>query len=566
MSKTYHFAENHIFTTRSNADTIYLKAGDNKNLILEGQAINPPLLSSAKIWVGSGVGTAQQRSISGDASLNNTGVLTLSNVASAGSYTLSNITLDSKGRVTSASSTTPQSFQVSSDSNITIGLTGTPLTALLQPIELSIGLSSTPNIGNASGTTLGLSGQLTSSVVTGTAPLVINSTTRVSNLNVASAGIADTVITNADLSGVITSVGNVTNVNSQTGTGSTFVMNNSPVLITPNIGAATGTTLNLSGRLTSTVATGTAPFVVASTSQVANLNAATAGSASNVTILNDASVNATVYPTWVTANAGSLPLKTSSSKISFVPGTAVLTTGSLVLTNTTDSTSSTTGVLQVAGGIGVAKKIVMGSASKIITFPGNQPDFQVDGSSNTDTWQDIPATLNARATGSNAPSYTCWNPLGSNNMYAYEFVGSGASHREVWYEVHIPHGYAAGTGIYFHVHIVNNAANPTGNVKFTFDYTYASSGNAFNSTTSQTSVTAAIGAQYTHQIIEIATPVLAGSLEVDGVVLVKLTRDPTDVADTFTGSVWVMYADCHININKFSTKYRNKATTGSFYS
>ena len=43
------------------------------------------------------------------------------------------------------------------------------------------------------------------------------------------------------------------------------------------------TTLNMSGQLTSTVATGTAPFVVASTTQVANLNAATAGTATNAT-------------------------------------------------------------------------------------------------------------------------------------------------------------------------------------------------------------------------------------------------------------------------------------------
>lgn len=46
-----------------------------------------------------------------------------------------------------------------------------------------------------------------------------------------------------DLVGPITSVGNVTSVASQTGTGSTFAMNNSPILITPNIGVATATSL-----------------------------------------------------------------------------------------------------------------------------------------------------------------------------------------------------------------------------------------------------------------------------------------------------------------------------------
>ncbi len=42
------------------------------------------------------------------------------------------------------------------------------------------------------------------------------------------------------------------------------------------------TTVSASGAITSTLATGTAPFTVASTTQVANLNAATAGTATNL--------------------------------------------------------------------------------------------------------------------------------------------------------------------------------------------------------------------------------------------------------------------------------------------
>ena len=69
--------------------------------------------------------------------------------------------------------------------------------------------------------------------------------------------------------------------NAVTGTGS-VVMSTSPTLTTPNIGAATGTSLSVSGQLTSTVSTGTAPLAVSSTTQVANLNAATAGTSTNI--------------------------------------------------------------------------------------------------------------------------------------------------------------------------------------------------------------------------------------------------------------------------------------------
>lgn len=55
---------------------------------------------------------------------------------------------------------------------------------------------------------------------------------------------AGTVTTNANLTGPITSVGNATSVASQTGTGSTFVMNTSPTLVTPVLGVATATSIN----------------------------------------------------------------------------------------------------------------------------------------------------------------------------------------------------------------------------------------------------------------------------------------------------------------------------------
>ena len=96
-------------------------------------------------------------------------------------------------------------------------------------------------------------------------------------------GNAATVTTNANLTGPITSSGNATAVAAQTGTGSTFVMQASPTLTTPVIGAATGTSLSVSGQVTSTVATGTAPLVVSSTTQVANLKAASAGNSDTVT-------------------------------------------------------------------------------------------------------------------------------------------------------------------------------------------------------------------------------------------------------------------------------------------
>ena len=56
--------------------------------------------------------------------------------------------------------------------------------------------------------------------------------------------IDNTVLAPSNLTGPITSVGAATSIASQTGTGTTFVMNTSPTLVTPVLGVATATSIN----------------------------------------------------------------------------------------------------------------------------------------------------------------------------------------------------------------------------------------------------------------------------------------------------------------------------------
>ena len=49
-----------------------------------------------------------------------------------------------------------------------------------------------------------------------------------------------------------------------------------------------------------------------------------ATNAANISITNDTTTNATMYPTWVTATTGNLPEKVSSTKLSFNPSTGLL--------------------------------------------------------------------------------------------------------------------------------------------------------------------------------------------------------------------------------------------------
>ena len=101
--------------------------------------------------------------------------------------------------------------------------------------------------------------------------------------------------TNANLTGVITSVGNATSIASQTGTGTKFVVDTSPTLITPNLGTPTA--------LVGTNITGTATaFTASNVTTNANLTGE-ATSVGNATTLTNSAVIGKVI-TGYTSGAG----------------------------------------------------------------------------------------------------------------------------------------------------------------------------------------------------------------------------------------------------------------------
>lgn len=148
--------------------------------------------------------------------------------------------------------------------------------------------------------------------------------------------------------------------------------------ITPVIGAATGTSLSVSGQLTSTVATGTPPLVVSSTTNIPNLNASSLSgatfaapgaigsgtpstiAATTLTITTPSNVSAAV-PT--IASAGTIA---PTTPILFVSGVAAITTitAPAALTNGGQITIIPTGLFTTtaAGNIALASTAVVNKA------------------------------------------------------------------------------------------------------------------------------------------------------------------------------------------------------------
>jgi hypothetical protein len=180
-------------------------------------------------------------------------------------------------------------------------------------------------------------------------------------------------------------------------------------------------------------------------------------------------------------------------------------------------------------------------------------------------WKDLINDLVIRGSGVNAPSYV---QIGATGMYAYEFVGTGASFREAFVNFHINHDYLGASDIHFHVHFLTADAN-AGNVKWYAQVAYAKRDSAaFNlGALVNVNVTiAAAGVQYQHQVAEVVVSAAAGAgglldnanFETDGILMVRFYRDPADVADTYGSSVFVLCADCHYQSDHTNTL--NKAS------
>jgi hypothetical protein len=240
-------------------------------------------------------------------------------------------------------------------------------------------------------------------------------------------GNAATVTTNANLTGPITSSGNATSIASQTGTGTKFVMDTSPTLVTPVIGVATGTSLSVSGQLTSTVATGTAPLVVSSTTAVANLsiggNAATVTKLATARKINTVDFDGSGDIT-VTAAAGTLTGATLASNVlsSSLTSVGTIATGTwngttiAIANGGTGATSATAafdalspmttkGDVIYGGDSGTGTRLAKGADGQVLTLASGVP-----------TWASGVSTISSKAV-----SYT----LTTSDNYVIASSGSG---------------------------------------------------------------------------------------------------------------------------------------------
>ena len=222
--------------------------------------------------IGGNLATPGTLSVTGNTTLGN---LSVTGTLNAGDITVSSISngtsnvdiIGSGGNVTTSVNGISNVFIVTSTGANVTGTISTSGNSTVGNLDTTGLITATGNINggniNTSGTVTASS--LVSNVATGTAPFTVSSTTQVANLNVATAGVAGTVTTNAQPN--ITSVGNLTNLTSN---GNVNFTNASDVSLGSNtIVHITG---GLAGQVLSTDGSGNLDWVTYAGSPIAGSN------------------------------------------------------------------------------------------------------------------------------------------------------------------------------------------------------------------------------------------------------------------------------------------------------
>ena len=178
----------------------------------------------------------------------------------------------------------------------------------------------------------------------------------------------------SNLTGVITSVGLSTSIASQTGTGSKFVVDTSPTLVTPNIGVATGTSLTLSGDLT---VSGTTTTISSTTLAIGDKNIVLASASTTDAAADGGGITlkgATDHTwNWVDATdawTSSDHLDLASGKSFLINGTSVLN-GTTLGANVVASSLTSVGTLTSGSlGVGFTAVVVARGGTGVATLTG----------------------------------------------------------------------------------------------------------------------------------------------------------------------------------------------------
>ena len=139
------------------------------------------------------------------------------------------------------------------------------------------------------------------------------------------------------------------------------------------------------------------------------------------------------------------------------------------------------------------------------------------------------------------PTQSVWQGA----ITAPEFVGTGTA-KSLMGRIQMPHGYKEGTDIQVHIHWGHKNAGATANVRWILEYVWANKDGSMASTTTTGVTVAADAAGANEHLISDIVTITGSGKTISSMLMVRLTRDPGDAADTYSGSAWFIDMDAHV--------------------
>jgi hypothetical protein len=172
-------------------------------------------------------------------------------------------------------------------------------------------------------------------------------------------------------------------------------------------------------------------------------------------------------------------------------------------------------------------------------------------------WNDLIGSFHMLAGGVNAPAST---PLpGLPTLDCYGFAGTGTKVNELSTSFELTHDYKEESDLSVHIHWAGTTSG-AGNVKWYFDYTILdATGNEAPALTTVSGVAANPGLGANGRPIMKITPtsinIPGTGLKIGSVLILTVRRDPTDVADTYTGIALALSIGIHYQVDSLGSRH-----------
>jgi len=167
-------------------------------------------------------------------------------------------------------------------------------------------------------------------------------------------------------------------------------------------------------------------------------------------------------------------------------------------------------------------------------------------------WNDLvvsPATMKIPA--SSAPTEEDWGGSGASAVKVLKFDNGGGEYS--WYQMQLPHSYVRGTDLHPHIHFAPKTAIGAGQtVVWRVTYKLQNVNGVFGAdqTVDMTFTDDGSGSAANSHLIAGGATVDGSDLDLSAVMYGRLERIP----GTFTGDVYLVSADAHIQINRLGSE------------